>query len=97
VSVPARSPQSQKGTFVSVLLYNHEVDFVLYGERGLHAIEVKRSARVKTEDLAGLRLFQRDYPMAKTMLLYGGKERLQLEGIEVLPFTWALPRLSSYL
>jgi uncharacterized protein len=71
----------------------HEVDFVLYGERGLHAFEVKRSARVRSEDLVGLKMFAADYPMAKTALLYGGKDRLQIDGVDVLPFTWALPRL----
>jgi uncharacterized protein len=75
----------------------HEVDFVLYGPRGLHAFEVKRSARVRPEDLAGLRLFAKDYPMAKTTLLHAGADRREIDGVSVLPFTWALPRLGSIL
>jgi predicted AAA+ superfamily ATPase len=35
-----------------------EVDFVLYGERGLIAIEVKRSPRLDSSDLRGLREFK---------------------------------------
>ena len=34
-----------------------EIDFILYGEKGLLAIEVKHSDRVRREDLAALELF----------------------------------------
>lgn len=62
-----------------------EVDIVLYGERGILAIEVKRSARVATEDLKGLRAFLKEYPMARAYLLYGG-DRARWEGnIRILP------------
>jgi predicted AAA+ superfamily ATPase len=70
-----------------------EVDFVLYGEHGLHAIEVKSSHRVRAEDLAGLRLFLHDYPMAKAWLFYTGTRRLHEAGIEIVPLTEALPNL----
>lgn len=49
-----------------------EVDFVLYGPQGLIAIEVKRSKKIQTDDLKGLKAFQQDYPMAKLYLFYGG-------------------------
>ena len=39
-----------------------EVDFVLYGESGFHALEVIRSSVVPPRDLSGLRAFAADYP-----------------------------------
>jgi predicted AAA+ superfamily ATPase len=74
-----------------------EVDFVLYGARGLLAFEVKRSARFSEADLASLRLFQRDYPVARCFLLYGGRDDYQVEGIRILPLARALPRLGRLL
>lgn len=74
-----------------------EVDFVLYGERGLHAIEVKRAAVVRSEDLAGLRQFGEDYPPAKRWLLYGGKKRLRLDGVECLPLESDLVAMTEAL
>jgi len=59
----------------------HEVDFVVYGEAGFHAIEVKQTGRVRPEDLRALRAFTRDYPEAEARLLYRGTERLFLDGI----------------
>lgn len=74
-----------------------EVDFVLYGERGLKAFEVKRSQRIQSEDLKGLRAFREDYPEAETYLFYGGADRLHLDGIHVLPASTWIPRLSELL
>jgi uncharacterized protein len=74
-----------------------EVDFVLYGERGLHAIEVKRSSRFREQDLDALRLFRGDYPPARCKLLYGGERRYSFDGIEVWPLAEALPRLPELL
>ena len=62
-----------------------EVDFVLYGEKGIFVIEVKRSAKVRQGDLKGLRLFLKDYPMAKAALLYSGTETYHDSGIEIFP------------
>ncbi len=50
-----------------------EVDFILYGEEGIVAIEVKRAAKIRRQDLHGLKAFIHDYPMAKAFLFYGGK------------------------
>ncbi|MFY9341355.1 MAG: AAA family ATPase [Planctomycetota bacterium] len=74
-----------------------EVDFVLYGERGMHAIEVKRNAEVRGDDLGGLRLFGEDYPPAKRWLLYGGKKRLLLDGVQCVPFVDGLRELAAAL
>ena len=70
-----------------------EIDFVLYGERGLVAIEVKRAARLREEDLAALRLFASDYPVARCILFYGGEHEYVVDRIRILPLASALPRL----
>jgi predicted AAA+ superfamily ATPase len=62
-----------------------EVDFVLYGEEGLIALEVKRSNRFDRKDLRGLRAFKSDYPSARCILLYGGTERLFHDELEIMP------------
>ena len=62
-----------------------EVDFVVYGDLGLQAFEVKNASRVYSRDLSGLRAFRDDYPEAGTALLYRGRERLRIDGIWCLP------------
>jgi predicted AAA+ superfamily ATPase len=74
-----------------------EVDFVLYGQHGLIAIEVKRSAIFRDRDLAELRLFATDYPSARCILLYGGNQEYLIDRIRVLPLVYALPRLLEIL
>ncbi len=74
-----------------------EVDFVLYGEKGLVAIEVKRAAAIRRRDTAGLTAFLGDYPMARAYLFYGGRERRYLKNIELIPLDQALPALPVLL
>lgn len=62
-----------------------EVDIIAYGEKGLHAIEVKRSERIRKEDLESLQLFKQDYPMAQLYFVYGGKERKVIHDINIWP------------
>lgn len=62
-----------------------EVDFVVYGPGGFWAFEVKSAARVRPEDLGGLRAFVEDYPECRPMLLYRGSERLEVDGIPCVP------------
>lgn len=62
-----------------------EIDFVIYGETAFHAIEVKNSARVRPEDLRGLKKFGDDFPESRRWLLYRGKERLMIDTILCLP------------
>ena len=62
-----------------------EVDFVVYGEQGLWAFEVKNSAAVRGSDLRGLRAFCQDYPEARPVHLYRGAERLRVDGVLCLP------------
>jgi len=74
-----------------------EVDFVLYGERGLLAFEVKRHARVRDDDVASLAQFRDDYPEARTYFLHGGTERRHHDGTEIIPIGDALVELDALL
>jgi len=74
-----------------------EVDFVLYGERGLRAFEVKMAHRVRPDDLRGLLRFREDFPRAKAHLLYLGNRRWHDRGVEVLPFTDCVTQLEHWL
>jgi len=74
-----------------------EVDFILYGERGLIAIEVKRSSRPRMQDVRGLKAFLHDYPVARPFILYRGRERLFTDGITWLPIDHALRSLPRLL
>lgn len=62
-----------------------EVDFILYGPKGLLAFEIKRSAKVSKSMLKGLRAFKKDYPFAKAYFIYGGTRRMHEENIDILP------------
>lgn len=74
-----------------------EVDFVLYGERGLRAIEVKRARQLRPSDSAGLRAFCDEYPIARAVLLYGGSRRYHDGPIEVRPIESYLSELAQHL
>jgi uncharacterized protein len=74
-----------------------EVDFVLYGERGLRAFEVKMSHNARPDDLRSLLRFRADFPQAKTHLLYLGQRRWHDRGIEVLPFFDCVSKLDQWL
>jgi predicted AAA+ superfamily ATPase len=62
-----------------------EVDFVVYGPGLFWAIEVKNAKRVRPEDTRSLLAFAKEYPQARTMLLYRGAERLVRDDILCLP------------
>lgn len=62
-----------------------EVDFILYGENGIYAFEVKNAARIRPGDLKPLIEFKKDYPICKTVLLYRGEERLLRNDILCMP------------
>ena len=63
----------------------NEVDFVVYGQDAFTAIEVTSASRVRPKDTSGLRSFGEDYPEAKRILLYRGRDRLRLDGIVAIP------------
>lgn len=62
-----------------------EVDFIVYGESGLYAFEVKNSNQVRPEDLRALKSFGEDYPQSRRFLLYRGRERLLRDEVLCLP------------
>lgn len=62
-----------------------EIDFVLYGEAGFWAFEVKNSQTAHRSDLRALRAFLADYPEAQAALLYRGANRLLVDDVLCLP------------
>lgn len=73
----------------------HEVDFVLYGQRGFHAIDVTHGSRVRDGDLESLRLFSRDYPTASATLVHAGPRASREGQIEIVPVRDFLADLSE--
>ena len=76
---------------------DHEVDFVLYGPKGLHAIEVKRTAHPRAADLAGLHTFKKDFPPAQLHLVYTGQRHELSDGINFIPLETFLRNLPELL
>jgi len=74
-----------------------EVDFVLYGERGLSAFEVKMAHNIRSDDLRTLLRLRADFPEVKAHLLYLGQRRWHDRGIEVLPFVDCVTKLDQWL
>ncbi len=62
-----------------------EVDFILYGASGIHAIEVKNSDRIRPADLRPLREFKMDYPESQMLLLYRGVDRIMRDDVLCVP------------
>ncbi len=74
-----------------------EVDFVLYGKRGIVGVEVKLGNHFDDTMIRGLKNFARDYPEAKLYLLYTGKNKMYTDGVTVLPVQEALLDLKKWL
>jgi predicted AAA+ superfamily ATPase len=74
-----------------------EVDFVLYGPKGLLAFEIKRTSRITSAMLGGLKSFLADYPMAKTYFVYMGTRRMYEDKIEIVPVLEILKNLRPVL
>ena len=70
-----------------------EVDFVVYGESGLQAFEVKNARKVHSTDLRALRAFRDDYPEAEATVLHRGSERTRIDDIWCLPIEDFLRRM----
>src|SRR5437764_1791352 len=72
--------------FLEAMSFAHAaVDFVVYGDSGLYAVEVRSSRQLRPEDLRALHSFGDDYPQSRRFLLYRGKERLKRDDILCLP------------
>src|SRR3989339_1324448 len=76
---------------------NTEVDFVLYGDKGIRIFEIKRTARISGGMFRGLKSFLQDYPMSKAYFLYGGSRRMSEGKISILPVEDALKSLPELL
>lgn len=74
-----------------------EVDFVLYGKRGIKAFEVKRTAKVKPSLFKGLKIFTKDYPAAEPFLVYQGQREMSEGKIRIIPAKTALMNLKDLL
>ncbi|MDP3790100.1 MAG: ATP-binding protein [Candidatus Omnitrophota bacterium] len=77
--------------------HNTEVDFVLYGDRGIRVFEVKRTGKVVKPMVNGLKHFLKDYPMAKAYFIYGGNRPMREGAVAVLPISDALKTLPDIL
>ena len=74
-----------------------EVDFIVYGENGLFAFELKSKRHLHKKDFSALKIFKEDYPIAECHVIYGGDHSEEREGIHILPIKKALLELSSIL
>lgn len=73
-----------------------EVDFIIHGEKGFWAIEVKNNRTVSPEDVRGLNHFKEDYPEAKLLLLYRGPQ-IKYKNVLCLPVEQFLKQLQPDL
>jgi uncharacterized protein len=62
-----------------------EVDFVLYGQSGIIAIEVKRTKKPLAKHFSGLQSFLKDYPTANAYFVYQGERIMSHGKIQIIP------------
>lgn len=74
-----------------------EVDFILYGEKGFFAFEIKRTHRINSEFFKGLKAFKNDYPESEAFFLYGGERRYFENDIKIIPFETFIRELPETL
>lgn len=74
-----------------------EVDFVLYGPKGLIALEVKRKENIYHQDLNGLKAFAKDYKEAKLFLICNVKQEEYRGNIKIVPINKMLDNLVDIL
>lgn len=74
-----------------------EVDFIVYGENGLFAFELKSSSYIERKDYRGLNEFKKDYPVAQCYLIYGGEQEERFDHILALPMKTVLFKLAEIL
>ncbi len=71
-----------------------EVDFIIYGDIGFYAIEVKNAKNLNSQDLRGLKEFKKDYPESQCIILYRGKEKRLKDEILCYPLEDFLRQLT---
>lgn len=74
-----------------------EVDFIIYGENGFWAFEVKNSAAISQRDFSGLKSFSDDYPEASLFFLYRGTRKLMQDNILCIPVEEFLLSVQDHL
>ena len=74
-----------------------EVDFVLYGSKGLLAFEIKRKRNITDKDWRGLKAFAKEYPEARKIVFCGVKKTERRGDIEILPVEHGLRNLKKIL
>ena len=74
-----------------------EVDFILYGEKGFKAIEVKCRQRLSQKDFKGLLEFKKDYPQSELFLLYTGQKDYTQNHIQVINVERFLKNIETFL
>lgn len=70
-----------------------EVDFIIYGQTGIYAIEVKNTKQIDSSDVRNLREFYKDYPEAKLICLYRGKYLQKVGEVLCIPCDLFLSQL----
>jgi uncharacterized protein len=78
-------------------LSGDEVDFVLYGEKGFYAFEIKRTDNIHGSMFKGLRKFYEDYPESKLYFISLSKHKEYHGAITAIPFVEALQNLKTIL
>ena len=74
-----------------------EVDFVLYGPKGLLAFEIKRKPSIQNKDLSGLKAFLKDYPKAKAYVFCSTDREEFKNDVTILPIKKAIKELDKIL
>ena len=75
----------------------NEVDFILYGPKGLIAIEVKRAKTITSKHISSLKKFYNEYPISTLYLFYGGTRKQRINNIQIIPIDQALIDLPEIL
>jgi uncharacterized protein len=74
-----------------------EVDFIVYGPKGLFALEIKRKANITKKDLKGLQAFNKDYPEAKSFIFCNSNREEYYKDIKAIPIERAIDFLGEIL
>jgi predicted AAA+ superfamily ATPase len=62
-----------------------EVQIILYGSNEFVTREIKRAERIRNSDLRALKAFRENYREAHVSVLFLGDDRLETEGIPIIP------------
>jgi predicted AAA+ superfamily ATPase len=74
-----------------------EVDFILYGPKGLVAFEIKRKSNINNGDLGSLKAFLKDYPGSKCYLCCGVDKIEYRDDITIINIEEVLRNITKFL